>query len=73
MSLIFGAHDITENESTQIHVASNNFIVHPGWDSKKLVNDIALVKLPSPITKTKAIKCINLVSGKDTYAGSKGR
>lgn len=73
MTLILGAHAITENEPTQIRVTSKNFIVHPQWDTKKLVNDIALVKLPSPIKETNAIKYIKIAVGKNTYSGSKGK
>lgn len=73
MSLIIGAHDITEQESTQLRVSSNKFIIHPQWNEKKLENDIALVKLPSPIKETSAIKSIQVVSGKNTYAGTKGK
>lgn len=73
MLLIIGAHDITQQEPTQIRVTSTNFIIHKGWDAKALINDIALVKLPSAIKETSSIKVIKIASDKSSYAGSKSK
>lgn len=71
--LIFGAHDITTQESTQIRLTSTQYIIHNGWNSKALKNDIALIKLPSPVNETNYIKPVKIASGKNTFAGSKGK
>lgn len=73
MTLTLGAHDITTQESSQVRLMSKQFIVHPNWNFTTLTNDIALVKLPNPVTETAAIKIIKIATGKDTYAGSKGK
>lgn len=45
-----GAHAINQNETTQQIFISKNFIIHPKWDSNLVQNDVALIKLPSPVT-----------------------
>lgn len=51
--LVFlGAHDIknaTEPGQLRIMVYPSNFIIFPTWNSRKLKDDIALVRLPAPI------------------------
>jgi len=45
-----GAHAIDQNEPTQQIFISKHFIIHPKWDSKLVQNDVALIKLPNPVT-----------------------
>ena len=44
-----GAHKITEAEASQQSVIATHFVVHEKWDSLRIQNDIALIKLPDPI------------------------
>nr|XP_023017618.1 chymotrypsin BII-like [Leptinotarsa decemlineata] len=74
-TLIFGAHNIKEDEATQVRVTITDvtqFIIHPGWNAASLTNDIALVKLLGAIKESNVIKFVKLASGSDTFAGSKG-
>lgn len=72
IDLIFGAHAIEEKEDTQIRQTSTEFIIHSGWDEGELVNDIALVKLPTPIEETDYVKVIKISTDTVTYAGEQG-
>lgn len=50
--MFLGAHDIknaSEPGQIRIMVYPNNFIIFPTWNSRKLKDDIALVRLPEPI------------------------
>ena len=49
VNVVMGAHNIRENESTQVSVTSTNFFTHENWNSFLLTNDLALIKLPSPV------------------------
>ncbi|KAF7283571.1 hypothetical protein GWI33_023416 [Rhynchophorus ferrugineus] len=60
--VVLGAHDIRRNESTQMRVSSDQITVHPNWSYRKLQNDVALIKLPEPITFNQYIKPISLAS-----------
>lgn len=65
VEVVLGAHDIRQNESSQIRVTSRDIIVHPEWNYQKLQNDIALIKLPEPVTVNKYISPVSLAqSGK---------
>lgn len=58
---VVGAHKQSEASANELRIEIAEIIVHPQWDRKKIVNDIALVKLSKPIdldnTKLNAI-CI---------------
>lgn len=48
--MILGAHRIREHEDSQQRFTvrkSDGVVVHPNWDAKETVNDIALIPLPS--------------------------
>lgn len=62
MELIFGAHDRTLNEQSQVRVtvSSSAFTLHEDWDDEVIANDIALINLPSPILFTSNIDRIFL-------------
>ncbi|CAH1997986.1 unnamed protein product [Acanthoscelides obtectus] len=74
--VIFGAHNITANEPTQVRqmVATDNFIIHPGWGNDgQLTHDLALIKLHQPVAENEYIKIVELASGTDRYVSSIGR
>ncbi|KAG5880061.1 hypothetical protein JTB14_034692 [Gonioctena quinquepunctata] len=72
VDLIFGAHNVSATEDTQVRVTSSQFIVHPNWVKATKKNDIALIKLSTPIKETANIKTIKIASGTSTFAGSQG-
>ncbi|KAJ8918107.1 hypothetical protein NQ315_011564 [Exocentrus adspersus] len=60
VELVFGAHNILVNESTQLRVTSSSIINHPDFNSSNYNNDIALIKTPVPIVPNDHIKIIDL-------------
>ena len=44
-----GAHNIGKSEPSQLGMLSTKIIIHEDWDTYKLKNDIALIKLPRPV------------------------
>jgi hypothetical protein len=48
-----GAHNILQNEVTQVRITTTEKIVHTGWNPSTLVNDIALLKLPTKVEEVK--------------------
>lgn len=58
---IIGGHAIRNaNEIGQERYFVDEFIIHPGWDTERVVHDIALVKLPQAITYNQFIQPIRL-------------
>lgn len=47
MEVVLGAHNIREEEATQVKITvpEENINVHEDWDSVNIVNDIALLQL----------------------------
>ncbi|CAH1112659.1 unnamed protein product [Psylliodes chrysocephalus] len=73
VKLVFGAQNVSDpSEKSQVRVASESFVVHPGWDEGNLVNDIALIRLSTPISETNAIKIVPLAKGSNTFANQNG-
>ena len=54
-SILLGAHDRTVAEPSQVTVRSTSYTVHPGWNSATLANDLALIRLPNPVTFTREL------------------
>lgn len=54
IEVVMGAHNIRQNEATQVSMVSPraNIITHEDYGSFTIRNDIALVKLASPVTLT---------------------
>ncbi|XP_065356597.1 serine protease 1-like [Calliphora vicina] len=54
-------------------VSKSDFIIHSGWNSITLKNDISLIKIPSTAytAKIKAVKLPAIASSYSTYAGDK--
>jgi len=58
--VILGAHNKNIVESTQVRIIPSQFTMHPRWNSNKLQNDVALIKLPTPVSFTPEIAPICL-------------
>lgn len=50
MIVVLGAHNLQEYEPSQVTVVSNDLTVHEGYGAAMLVNDLSLIRLPTPIT-----------------------
>lgn len=72
VTVLLGVHDITTREPTLLQIKSRDFIIHENYNTKNYDNDIAFVKLPSPIKLTNAIKIVKVATGSNTYQGSTG-
>lgn len=51
--ITLGDHDRTVVEPSQVAVTTSTYTLHPGWDSATLADDLALIRLPSPVTLTR--------------------
>ena len=51
--ITLGAHNFSMNEPSRIQVASQKFIIHPGYNPSELNNDLALIKLSETIQFSK--------------------
>ncbi|XP_066252252.1 brachyurin-like [Euwallacea similis] len=71
VEVFLGAHDIRKNETSQYRVTCEDISVHPEWNYQKLQNDIALIKLPEPVTLNKYISPVSLARS-GTFAESMG-
>nr|XP_027209997.1 chymotrypsin BII-like [Penaeus vannamei] len=52
VEVVLGAHNLFEAEDTQVTMSSSDFFAHEDWDSFTVANDIALVRLPTPVEFT---------------------
>ncbi|XP_018580082.1 brachyurin [Anoplophora glabripennis] len=74
VELIFGAHNVQAAESTQVRVTSMNIINHGQYNPSTLLNDVALVRIPSAISLNANIQIVALAPATaGTYAGSVAR
>ncbi|MBM0273951.1 serine protease, partial [Streptococcus suis] len=62
VEVVMGAHDITANEPSQVTERSTHFFTHENWNSFTLKNDIALIKLPNPVSFNGYIQPVSLPS-----------
>ncbi|GLG93532.1 Chymotrypsin [Gryllus bimaculatus] len=60
VTVILGAHNVQEEEAEQVRQVSTGIVVHPAWNSLLLQNDIALIRLPQPVTYNANIQPIRL-------------
>ncbi|KAJ8918126.1 hypothetical protein NQ315_011583 [Exocentrus adspersus] len=61
VELIFGAHNVNIQESTQVRVTSSNIITHPEYKNPyEHSNDIALINTPNPIVTNNYITTVRL-------------
>lgn len=52
IEVVLGAQNITQTETTQLRVITQTYTIHPGWNSKKILNDLAVIKFPTAIKLT---------------------
>ncbi|XP_047486669.1 chymotrypsin BII-like [Penaeus chinensis] len=62
VDVVMGAHNIRQNEATQVSMTSTDFFTHEHWNSHSLTNDLALIKLPSPVQFNDFIGAVKLPS-----------
>jgi hypothetical protein len=49
--VFLGAHNVRlTSEPTRVEVRATQKIIHPTWNPSTLAGDIALIRLPSPVT-----------------------
>jgi len=58
----FGAHNINQNEPSQISEASTDYTIHPNWNPNTLSGDMAIIRLKNAVPLTPRIQPICLVS-----------
>ncbi|XP_071516903.1 chymotrypsin BII-like [Panulirus ornatus] len=60
VQVVLGAHNIRLEEETQVTMTSTDFFTHEEWVFLYLLNDIALIKLPSAVNFTENIQPVKL-------------
>merc|ERR1712243_402201 len=61
VEVVMGAHSIhDDNEVGRVSVTSTDFFTHENWNSFTLSNDLALIRMPSPIEFTDIIQPVCL-------------
>jgi len=66
VEVVMGAHNIRDtSESTQVRVTSFDFFTNEDWNSYTLHNDLALIKMPNPISFTDEIQPVCLPTYSD--------
>jgi len=60
VEVVMGAHNIRENEDTQVTMTSTDFTVHENYGPFLIHNDIAVIHLPSPVTFDANIQAVAL-------------
>lgn len=46
--VLLGAHNIRESEATQVEIVAASAYIHEDYDSRQIVNDIAVLQLSEP-------------------------
>lgn len=59
-----GAHNVRVDEPFRTIVDATEYFIHPGWDNYNSRNDIALIKLPTPVNFTGIRKTNTLINFK---------
>jgi secreted trypsin-like serine protease len=50
-NVMLGAHNVRlASEPGRVEVRATNYVIHPGWNSNTLANDLAIITLDSPVT-----------------------
>ncbi|CAL4066424.1 unnamed protein product, partial [Meganyctiphanes norvegica] len=74
VDVVMGAHNIRDdNEPTEVRTTSTDFFTHENWNSFTLTNDLALIKMPEPITFTPEIQPVCLptyTDANDDFVGA---
>nr|AAL67441.1 collagenolytic serine protease [Paralithodes camtschaticus] len=50
VEVVMGAHNIREDEASQVSMTSTNFAIHENYNAFTITNDVAYIRLPSPVT-----------------------
>jgi len=53
-------------------VDRKNIVVHPGWDSNQVINDVALIRLPAALHFNDYIQPAKLPDPKESYDNVNG-
>ena len=73
--LTFGIHNTndfgnaSEPAAVRVHVTANDITLHPSWNANNLDNNVALIRLPSPLATSAAIQPINTIDGTQNWVG----
>ncbi|CAG9765098.1 unnamed protein product [Ceutorhynchus assimilis] len=71
VQVIAGAHNPSATEPSQVRIAAESCVVHPGWDLTRLENDIAVLNVPNIPIGTQTIDSIRLApSNSGSFAGA---
>ena len=73
VEMTFGDQVVSDNqEYGEYHTSSHQFFVHPQYNSKKALNDIALIKLKEPVRQSPTISpvCLPMAGDKAVPAGT---
>lgn len=67
LEAVMGAHFLNRQESTQVRrtVALSGLTWHENYSSRTLVNDVAIINLPSPVALNNVIQIVRLPEGAD--------
>ncbi|KAJ3626105.1 hypothetical protein MTP99_016628 [Tenebrio molitor] len=71
-----GAHALSESVEGEITVDSQDVTVHADYDGNVIINDIAVIKLPEPVTLSDTIQPVALPTTADvdnTFTGEEAR
>merc|ERR1712212_717043 len=60
VNVVMGAHNIRQNEDSQVSMMSTDFFTHENWNSFLLSNDLALIKLPNAVEMNEYISTVQL-------------
>lgn len=74
---VFGAHSLVRVENAQIRrsVTKSGLIMHEGYMKRNLTNDVALLKISTPVPLNNVIQVVSLPKGADLkrdYVGAHG-
>ncbi|KAA0202997.1 hypothetical protein HAZT_HAZT010846 [Hyalella azteca] len=71
VDVVAGAHNIRQNEPSQVTLTSTDFTVHEDWGSILIRNDVAIIHLPEKLTWSAEIApvCLPAASAPELQAG----
>ncbi|CAO1426730.1 unnamed protein product [Diamesa serratosioi] len=69
--VVLGAHMLRGVEPTQIriNVPASGLVIHPGYIARIVLNDVAIINLPTEVTFNSFIQPIALADGTNDFAG----
>jgi len=72
LTIHLGDHNIRQDGSGETQITASRWISHPQYDDYNIVNDVALIKLSSPVQYNSNISPVCLPNGKQPAIGSRG-